>query len=157
MRMGHIDTNECINTVACNAERLLCLVSDVLDMAQIETGEVTVVRNPCLIHNVIDSVMEGLRPAAVCKHLKFTCNFAPGVPFGITTDGSRLHQILSNVIGNAIKFTARGRVTVDVTMTEDNTDTSRIHFRIADTGNGLTSQQLGSLFVPFSQVCCILS
>jgi PAS domain S-box-containing protein len=133
-------------TIRRNGEHLLGLVNDVLDMSKIEAGRMTVERIACSPMGVARDVVAMLGERAGAKGLALRLEAGEDVPALILTDPLRLRQILTNLVGNAVKFTERGSVTVRICRDDDH-----LAFEVIDTGIGLTSEQLTRLFLPFEQ------
>ena len=133
-------------------QRLTRLIADILDLSRIEAGKLTIRNDPFDLHDVVDQVRNLFAPSAKQANLDFTCNLAPTVPRRVRGDAVRLQQVLTNLIGNALKFTPAGRVTV-LSSSAFTTDKNRIlvRFSIEDTGIGIPPEKLEALFKPFSQ------
>lgn len=148
-RMGHL------RTVQRNSEHLLSLINDVLDVSKIEAGEMKYERVPCSIREIIDDVVSLLRAQASGKRLRLSASTGERVPQWVLTDPVRVRQMVSNLVGNAIKFTQDGDVHVSVNIAEgvELEDESEIALEIAvrDTGIGMTPEQLGRVFERFVQ------
>lgn len=145
---------ELIETMHRSAEALLTLVNDILDFSKIEAGKMTLevanVNLRGLIHDVT-TLTEGL---AAHKGLTLSVEIESGVPEEFRGDPIRLRQILFNLVGNAIKFTQQGGVTIAVAVKStlsENTDTVVLHWSVRDTGIGLTSEQQAQLFKAYAQ------
>ena len=138
------------------ARNLLTLINDVLDFSKIEAGKLSIESLPCDLIRTIEDSVTTLGQAAHDKGLELILDISPPVPERVTIDAARLAQILTNLVGNAIKFTPRGRVmvTVDCEPTQD-TDRGRddvtIVVRVADTGVGIPAQQAQTIFEAFTQ------
>jgi CheY-like chemotaxis protein len=137
-----------LQTIRRNGEHLLGLINDILDLSKIESGNLETEAIRCSLSELMNEVTRTMGTMAKGKNLKFGVEYATKIPREIRTDPTRLKQILFNVIGNSLKFTKNGSVTVTVRY-----ETSPIHFviDIADTGIGLTEEQRKGLFRPFSQ------
>jgi signal transduction histidine kinase/DNA-binding response OmpR family regulator len=144
-RLGHAQT------IRRNGEHLLTLLDDILDLSKIEAGKATVESIPCSPSRIVVDVASLMRVRAVEKKLWLEIDYLTPVPETICGDPTRLRQILTNLVGNAVKFTAAGGVRVLVRC--DGRDSPRpcISFCIADTGIGLTAEQIDGLFNPFTQ------
>lgn len=141
------EQREYAEIVQQSAGSLLGVINDILDFSKIEAGKLQVdcieFRLPFILRQTCDL----LAVLAAEKQLAFNCQLSPAIPEQVTGDPARLRQVLNNLIGNAIKFTATGQVDLEVTP-----DTAgRIRFTVRDTGIGMTPQQLEHLFQPFSQ------
>lgn len=129
-----------------SGEHLLKVVNDVLDLSKLEAGKFTVEANPFELRKVLGMCVDMLRPRAKEKSLQMQVNVPEDLPDWVRGDSFRLQQILINILSNAIKFTERGSVLLDVTYR-----LGTCYFKIRDTGIGLSQEQLRRLFVPFHQ------
>jgi signal transduction histidine kinase/ActR/RegA family two-component response regulator len=139
---------DCVKVIRRNGDQLLALINDILDLSRIESGALSAQRIPCVLTRVLDEVIAATRPQALQKALQLSLDLRQPLPEMIRTDPARLRQILMNLVGNAIKFTQAGSVTITVAQTADR----RIRFDVVDTGIGLTKEQRDKLFQPFEQV-----
>src|SRR3954471_1239488 len=104
------DRQDCLQIIRRNGRHLMALINDILDISKIEAGKMTVERIACDLPNLVIDVASLMRPRTVEKGLEFAVNFAGPIPQQIQSDGLRLKQILVNLLGNAIKFTHKGRI-----------------------------------------------
>lgn len=141
---------EAINTIVRNGRHLVQLINDILDLSKIEANRLEVERIFCKPLAIVNDVVSLMRGRAEEKKLTLRSYTDGPVPEVIQSDPTRLRQILVNVVGNAIKFTEQGSVTVVVRHVVDNSISS-IQLEVVDTGIGLTRDQLDRLFQPFSQ------
>ncbi|HEU5057252.1 MAG TPA: ATP-binding protein [Kofleriaceae bacterium] len=135
-----------IQTIRRNGEHLLAVLNDILDLSKIEAGKMTVEAAPCSPAQIAVDVASLMRVRAHARSLEFELLFDSAVPETIHSDPTRLRQILMNLVGNAIKFTQRGRVSMAVSCAPP-----RLSFRIRDDGIGMAPDQLKRLFQPFAQ------
>ncbi len=142
---------ELTEIVRRNAEHLLRLVDEILDLSKVEAGRLVVEQLRVPLGEVLAPVASMLHMRAKEKQLRFAVEYAGLVPETIQTDPTRLRQILTNLLGNAIKFTATGGVRLIVRLARTDDDSGRLEFDVADTGIGLTPEQGASLFQPFTQ------
>ncbi len=126
---------------------LLGLLDDILDFSKIEAGRVDLESVPFDLPTTASEVMALMTPRARAKGIAAELSIAPGVPSGVRGDAGRLRQVLLNLLGNAVKFTAQGHVRLTVSMDGP----GRVRFAIEDTGPGLTAEQQARLFRPFEQ------
>lgn len=150
---------EYLNRVTSSAQHLLGLVNEVLDLAKIESGTITVENEAIIAADTVDAALSLIRPQAASKELSLSeeCEGARETPY--LGDEHRVRQILTNLLSNAVKFTAPGgRITVGCTVTEDAPATVKdgrdgpfVVFRIADTGTGIEPDQIERIFDPFTQ------
>jgi signal transduction histidine kinase len=130
-----------------NGQHLLKLINDVLDMAKIEAGRMSLSLEPFDIQELIVDVLETTRPLADEKELTLDLEIDPDIDLSIIADRFRLRQILLNLIGNSIKFTEEGGTTTSIEKITD-----KIYVKIKDTGIGIPPDKLESIFEAFSQV-----
>lgn len=134
-----------------SARSLLGLVEDVLDFSRIEAGKLDLKSAPVAPRDVVAAIEREMAGQTRLKGLTLSTSVDPAVPTQVLGDADRLRQILANLVGNAIKFTERGGVAVR--LSRDHSDDARVHLRftVADTGIGVPSGRLDSLFAPFTQ------
>lgn len=139
-----------VETIHSSGRHLLALIDDILDLSKIEAGQMEFESIQCSPHQVLGEVLSVLRVRAQEKRLSLECEWMSGVPETIQTDPARLRQLLINLVGNAIKFTERGRVQLLVNVGVDASE-PRLRIDVRDTGIGMTTEQIARLFVPFKQ------
>ena len=145
------EQRECLELVRASGESLLDIVNDILDISKIEAGRLAVERIPFALKECIDQAMKPLLIAANSKGLALTWEIAPSMPPGLLGDPTRLRQILVNLAGNAIKFTAQGAVTLRVRPEPGADGEVCCHFSVEDTGIGIPAEQQAAIFAPFRQ------
>ncbi|MEM6598919.1 MAG: CHASE2 domain-containing protein [Cyanobacteria bacterium P01_C01_bin.69] len=131
---------------------LLTLINDILDLSKIEARKLELDSHDFDFLFFLEGVVEICRIRAEQKGLTFRYDFAGGLPAGICADEKRLRQVLINLLGNAIKFTDQGSVTLSVSCSDDGSDGTKIRFQIEDTGVGMSPAQVEKIFLPFEQV-----
>lgn len=139
-----------LKTAYDSAETLLLLLNDVLDLAKIEAGRLELHHAPFQPVAVAQSVADLMHARARDKGLELHLHIGANVPGAIIGDAARLRQVLTNLIGNAIKFTPRGRIDLAVTCEERTEARAVLLFSVSDTGVGIDSAALERLFKPFS-------
>jgi PAS domain S-box-containing protein len=144
------EQRECAEVVRGSAETLLALINDLLDFSKIEAGRIDLEAIPFDLHRTLESSVELLAERAHRKGLELAYLVDRGVPEWVKGDPTRLRQILINLLGNAVKFTDQGEVTLRVTA-EEGTRGPRLRFAVTDTGIGLDPSARQRLFEPFSQ------
>jgi PAS domain S-box-containing protein len=141
-----------LDTIRRGGEHVLALINDVLDLARIEAGKVELLVQPLDLPRLLHMVHGLIQVEAQRKGLEFVRDVAPDLPAAVSADGKRLEQVLLNLLGNAVKFTERGRVTLRVRrLPALAADAARLRFEVHDTGIGIATEQLQSLFRPFEQ------
>jgi signal transduction histidine kinase/DNA-binding NarL/FixJ family response regulator len=145
------DRLDCVNTIRRNAEHLLTLINDILDLSKIEAGEMLTENIPCSPCQIICDVTSIMRVKAGEKQLKLEMKIDGPIPQQIQSDPTRLRQILINLIGNGIKFTEAGWVRLVVRLLDGKSANPRLCFEVTDSGIGMSPQQVSRLFRPFAQ------
>jgi CheY-like chemotaxis protein len=138
-------------TIRVSGDCLLTLFNHILDYTRLESGGLPTERMPFSLVETVEEALEMVAPAARDKHLALTCQFAGDLPQQVIGDAGRVRQILVNYLGNAIKFTARGEVSVSVGALAQPDGTMEIQFSVRDTGIGLSAGQRERLFQAFSR------
>ncbi len=136
-----------------SARNLLSLIDEILDFSKIEAGKLTLVNEAFAIPQIVQSAVELLAPRAHDKSLEMASSIDPGVPAVVVGDPARVRQVLLNLISNAVKFTDRGGVSVQVSLIETAASPGRrrIVFAVTDTGIGLSGADMATLFAEFEQ------
>jgi len=150
MRLTDPDDRRSVDTVRGNGQHLLALLNDILDLAKIESGKFSLTRDELALAVLIGEVHTLMAVRADERSLHFEVRLEGALPERVVTDELRLRQILINLIGNAIKFTDAGSVTLCVRIEE--MDGPQLVFDVIDTGIGMTPAQCRRLFEPFTQV-----
>ncbi len=132
-------------------DNLLNLINDILDLSKVEASQLELERTDFSLLDLVDKVTEIITVRAREKGLALTCEIAPDVPTGLIGDPTRLRQVLMNLLGNAIKFTETGAVSLKVTLDDDLAVPAGLRFTISDTGIGISSEKLGRVFERFVQ------
>lgn len=136
-----------------SAQRLHELLSDILDMSQLEAGKMTLESHPCVPAEIVQDVLARLQAQADAKAIALTaqCDLPPECAT-LQGDPLRLRQMLQNLVDNAVKFTAAGSVQVDCTVVESSDGLVWVEFAVSDTGIGVAADRQHLLFQPFTQV-----
>ncbi|TPX59855.1 hypothetical protein SpCBS45565_g07655 [Spizellomyces sp. 'palustris'] len=148
------DQKDLLGSIQECSEGLLMIVNDVLDFSKIEAGKMSLESKPFNLQNCVLSTIYPLRIRAEEKGIELNTKLPQGVPQWIIGDVYRIRQILNNLIGNAIKFTTEGSVTVclHTTLIPDKPNKVRVQFDVVDTGIGIPPDRMDRLFKSFSQV-----
>lgn len=143
-----------VKTAVASGESLMVILNDVLDHAKIEAGKLVLVNAPMSLHAVAASAAALFRANAESRHLSLTLHVGDDVPDGVMGDALRLKQVLLNLIGNAMKFTETGCVSVSLQRVPEQNQAlpPRVCFTVADTGIGIDASALVHIFQPFEQV-----
>ncbi|WP_026941968.1 ATP-binding protein [Hellea balneolensis] len=140
----------CADIISKSGHHLVKIISDILDYSKLEAGKLSIDLVPCDLENVIKETVDLLHPTAAEKGLELTFNYNPQIAKSFITDGNRIKQVISNLIGNAIKFTHEGRINVNVSGEDINGETL-VKFNIKDTGIGIAADKLELIFDKFTQ------
>jgi len=144
-----------LDVMRSNGNALLHLINDILDLAKIESGRLSLESFGFDLEELVDRTLETMGVRAHAKGLELTARIAPAVAQHLLGDPLRLRQILINLLGNAIKFTDQGEVALTVEALESAADAGpaavRLRFSVADTGTGIPAEKLGTIFSGFSQ------
>jgi PAS domain S-box-containing protein len=145
------DQRECVETLKSCGEALLCVINDILDFSKIEAGKLELESLEFDLRKTVEDVVNLLKDGARKKGLALTVRWTPGAPVRATGDPVRLRQILMNLIGNAVKFTDHGEVSIVVGIEWEERDGVRVRFEVRDSGIGITPEAQARLFQPFTQ------
>ena len=142
---------EHLATLRASAESLHQSLNDVLDYSSIETGQIQIAVKAFELRDPLVEIVESLTPLALLKKLELVLIVAPDVPSGVVGDAVRVRQIVFNLMSNAVKFTARGRVVLRVELSQGSVATSAngatwLHFSVSDTGVGIPENQQSKIF-----------
>jgi PAS domain S-box-containing protein len=141
-----------LNTVQVSANALLTLLNDILDFSKIEAGKLNLEATPFRLRELLESTLKTLALEAQKKSLELLGEIDSAVPDHLVGDPNRLRQILINLLGNALKFTERGSVSLRVQVEARTAEQVRLHVTVADTGIGIPADKLKTIFGSFEQV-----
>ncbi len=145
------DQRELLSVVKESADALLIVVNDVLDYSKIEAGKLALDPVQLNLSELLNATLKPLAVAARRKNLKLGLQVEPGTPNTLMADAGRLRQVLTNLVGNAIKFTQQGEIMVSVKPVSQTAETACLQFSIRDTGIGIPAEKLETIFAPFEQ------
>ena len=145
------EQRDCAEIIRASGESLLTIINDILDFSKIDAGKMTFENIEFDLDEVVDGTLEMFALAAQNKGLVLSANIAPEIPPVRRGDPVRLRQILTNLIGNAIKFTSQGSVVLTVSPARGDQDPDFLEFTVADTGIGIREEDSHRLFHPFIQ------
>jgi PAS domain S-box-containing protein len=146
------EQREFIGTAHASAESLLAILNDILDFSKIEAGKLDLVAEPFALRDMLDDAVRLLAMRARSKGLEMHTRVAADVPDQLIGDRCRLRQVLVNLVGNALKFTEHGSVSLEVAVEEQQADPCRLRFAVRDTGIGIPADRIEAIFAPFEQV-----
>jgi signal transduction histidine kinase/DNA-binding response OmpR family regulator len=141
-----------VRTIHRSGEHLLSLITDLLDLSKIEAGRMELRAGPVRLRQAIAAVAEMVQVRAQEKGLAFQCVVDDDAPEAVLADDKRLRQILLNLLGNAVKFTGEGRVSLRVSVLDQDAEAATLRFEVQDSGPGIAEDELDRIFQPFEQV-----
>ena len=140
-----------LNLVKSSSESLLVLLNDILDFSKIEAGKLDMEIIEFSLRDCLDDAVKAMSIRAHEKGLELACHILPEVPDALRGDPTRLRQIVTNLIGNAIKFTSQGEVLLRVETQQETGDQTTLYFSIRDTGIGIPPEKQARIFEAFTQ------
>ncbi|MFJ1213572.1 ATP-binding protein [Burkholderia pyrrocinia] len=140
-----------LGTIMSSSDSLLRVINDVLDLSKAESNQMALERIPFDLRRVVNDVAAIFRPLADAKNLALTCRIAPDLADGYVGDSTRLRQLVSNLVSNAIKFTKRGGVTIDVRPAQSGPAGPGVEIAVGDTGIGIPEDSMPTLFDVYIQ------
>jgi signal transduction histidine kinase/ActR/RegA family two-component response regulator len=146
------EQSEYVGMVKASAESLLTIINDILDFSKLEAGKMTVEAVDFGLRATLAATLNTLAWRSRQKGLEFYCDFEPEVPEGLVGDPIRIRQVLINLLGNSIKFTEAGRVSLKVQQDAADNQGASLHFRVQDTGVGIPRDRQEHIFDAFTQV-----
>lgn len=150
-RISENTQRDYLNSIKYSADNLLVIINDILDFSKIEAGKIVIENIPFGLHENLEEISKAFRYQAEEKDLELVVNIGAGVPKIIMGDPYRLNQILFNLVGNAIKFTKEGTVTIDVSVKQQISDRYLLYFGVSDTGIGISDDKMNTIFESFTQ------
>ena len=146
------EQQDSLGLIISSGEHLLTLINQVLDLSKIETGKITLNRQMVDLQHLLNELEEIFRLKANQKELGLSFEKQPDTPHYIQTDGVKVRQVLINLLGNALKFTEEGQVTLRVwSQADDSGELTRLNFEVEDTGPGIAAEELVDIFESFTQ------
>jgi PAS domain S-box-containing protein len=140
-----------VNLIQSASESLLTIINDILDISKIEAGMLRIEKNPFSLRGLCSSIETMFYHKAREKNLSFSLYIQDNIPDTLTGDAVRLTQILVNLISNAIKFTQKGGIAINITTLEQQNEAVRLRFSVKDSGIGIPADKLESIFERFQQ------
>ncbi|MCF8451396.1 MAG: response regulator [Taibaiella sp.] len=142
---------EYLNAIKISGNALIVLINDILDLAKVDSGKMTFEQAPFKMAHSISAMLHLFEPKIREKNLELIKEYDHSIPDVLAGDAVRLHQIILNLVSNAVKFTSNGRITVSVKKEEETPENVTIRFAISDTGIGISEEKLDSVFENFQQ------
>jgi len=142
---------DCLLTARNSADALLVVINDILDFSKIEAGKLDLEVTGFNVHDWAEEIVGTFALRASEKGIELTCEVCPGTPVMVCSDANRLRQVITNLLGNALKFTERGEVGLRVSGEVPDGDGVTLHFVVTDTGIGIPAEKQHLIFEAFSQ------
>jgi PAS domain S-box-containing protein len=133
------------------SDTLVSLINDILDISKIEAGKIDIEKAPFNLEELVSKVSEMMSVRASAKGVEINCKIDADVPVFVEGDATRLRQVLTNLVGNAVKFVEKGWISIEVKKQKSEGGCVRLVFSVRDTGIGIPSSKLGSIFEKFTQ------
>lgn len=146
-----------LQTIEKSANNLLSIINDILDFSKLEAGKLALENIPFEFEQNLEEVVDLLATSAHEKGLEITLKIDPKIPVGLVGDPLRIQQVLTNLVGNSIKFTERGNIDISVELRSMRDDAVELQFTVRDTGIGISERQQSQLFQAFSQADASIS
>ncbi|MGZ4097914.1 MAG: ATP-binding protein, partial [Bacteroidia bacterium] len=142
---------EYLDAIKMSGDALIVLINDILDLAKVDAGKMTFVQTPFKMSLSISAMLHLFETKIQEKNLKLVKEYDTRIPEMLVGDPVRLHQIILNLVSNAVKFTSKGKITVSVKLLEDSEEKSTIEFAVSDTGIGIEENKIKKIFETFQQ------
>ncbi len=141
-----------LEAILTSSDQLMGIINNILDISRIEAQRMTTTQNPFNIHELVHAIESLFEQRAIQKNLDFRCELDEHIPEMIVGDAVKLNQILYNLIGNSLKFTDEGYVSLEVDLLDKDAKDCKIRFRVKDTGIGIDQEHQDKIFSAFTQV-----
>src|SRR5664279_1690259 len=145
------EQKECLLMARSSAQALLTVINDILDFSKIEAGRLELDAVDFNPYDCLEDTVKAFAHRAAEKGIEMLCEAGPGVPAMVQADPARLRQVITNLLGNALKFTERGEVCLRVVKESQTGDACQLHFTLSDTGIGIPPEKQKLIFEAFSQ------
>ena len=145
------EDKDCIETIHASGHALARQINEILDLSKIEAGKMTLESIQFDLYVLANTTLRIFQSQARNKKLELSLFIDPCVPYLFQGDPHKIRQIITNLVGNALKFTTRGSITLSITNKSDNSETPLLRFEVIDTGSGIPEDRLQAIFDPFTQ------
>ena len=142
---------EYLSAIKMSGDALIVLINDILDLAKVDAGKMTFEQVPFKMEESIKAMLHIFEAKIQEKNVKLVIQYDKNIPDVLLGDSVRLHQIILNLVSNAVKFTAKGKITVSVRLLSQDEDKVTVEFEVSDTGIGISEEKLGGIFENFQQ------
>lgn len=142
---------EYLNAIKVSGDALIVLINDILDLAKVEAGKMSFEEIPFKLYDSISSMLHLFETKLLKKKIELVKYYDENIPEVLLGDAVRLHQIILNLVSNAIKFTSQGKITVSVKLKHEDAENTTVEFLVEDTGIGIAEDKLDTIFNNFQQ------
>ena len=142
---------EYLTAIKTSGDALIVLINDILDLAKVDAGKLMFEQVPFKMASSLSAMLHLFEPKIAEKNLKLVKEYDKKIPAVLLGDAVRLHQIILNLVSNAVKFTSRGKITVVARLESEDDDNVVVEFEVRDTGIGINEKNLGNIFENFQQ------
>ena len=142
---------EYLQAIKISGDALIVLINDILDLAKVDAGKMTFVHTPFKMATSISAMLHLFETKIQEKNLELVTEYDDKIPEVLVGDAVRLHQIILNLVSNAVKFTSKGKITVSIQMLSEDEEKATIEFSVKDTGIGILENKIGKIFENFQQ------
>ena len=142
---------EYLQAIKMSGDALIVLINDILDLAKVDAGKMVFEQIPFKMASSISAMLHLFEAKILEKNLEFIKEYDINIPEVVIGDPVRLHQIILNLVSNAVKFTTKGKITVSVSLLSQTDKNATIHFAVSDTGIGIPADKIGKIFDNFQQ------
>jgi CheY-like chemotaxis protein len=142
---------EYLTAIKISGDALIVLINDILDLAKVDAGKMSFEKTPFKLHLSIKAMLHLFETKIQEKNLKLVINYDSKIPEVLVGDPVRLHQIILNLVSNAVKFTQKGTITVSVSLVNQSKEVATIQFAVTDTGIGIRKNEIKKIFENFQQ------
>jgi PAS domain S-box-containing protein len=148
-----VEQHEYVDVVINSGNNMLSIINEILDYSKIEAGQVIINEEAFILSKLVKDILDAHRPQIKNRKVKLDSSIDKAIPEELIGDTTRIKQVLINLVSNAIKFTEKGSIIINVTPEEDNEQENEVHlkFEVKDTGMGISEKNQKKLFIPFSQ------
>ena len=146
-----VKQKEYLNAIKISGDALIVLINDILDLAKVDSGKMTFEKTPFKMKSSIAAMLHLFETKIQEKNLKLVKEYDSKIPNVLVGDPVRLHQIILNLVSNAVKFTSKGKITVSVDLLNEDDDTVILKFAVTDTGIGISNEKIATIFENFQQ------
>ena len=143
--------NEYLNAIKLSGDSLIVLINDILDLAKVDAGKMSFEKIPFKLKSSLSAMIHLFELKVEEKNLKLVSVYDPAIPDVLLGDPVRLHQIILNLVSNAIKFTSKGKITIAMRLLHEDAEKANIEFTVTDTGIGISENKMETIFENFQQ------